>query len=115
MVRCDNFRCEKQWFHYECFNLDEDGDLADVKWWCSEACQLENEPFPSEDIMTDDFVSNYSKIVTWLGLNEAVRHDAIRENDGPAMLKYWSLDMIQFEKYHHPKYKILGHRLLAGV
>ncbi|VDI42252.1 Hypothetical predicted protein [Mytilus galloprovincialis] len=48
------------------------------------------------------------------GLNQMVRHETIRENHGPAMIRFWRQDMLQFHQHHHPKYLILGHRLLTN-
>ncbi|CAG2241473.1 HARBI1 [Mytilus edulis] len=47
------------------------------------------------------------------GLGHMARRDAIRENDGPAIISNWKVDMISFHNHHHPKYFILGHRLVA--
>ncbi|CAG2228936.1 unnamed protein product [Mytilus edulis] len=49
------------------------------------------------------------------GLNQMVRHDTIRQNDGPAMIRFWRQDMLQFHQHHHPKYLIPGHRLLTSI
>jgi hypothetical protein len=38
--------------------------------------------------------------------------DAERENDGPAMISIWRINMIDFFNNNHNKYLILGHRIL---
>ena len=58
---------------------------------------------------------NYITGLMFAGLLDLVRHDAVRENDGLAMMSHWRLDMILFHNNHHPKYVLLGHRLLAGI
>lgn len=45
---------------------------------------------------------------------DAVERDAVREGDGAAMMQHWRLDMLQFNRRRHCKYRILGHRMLAG-
>ena len=37
-----------------------------------------------------------------------VRRDAIRQNNGDAMLS-----LLKFHQHNHPKYRVLAHRLLA--
>lgn len=63
----------------------------------------------------EDGVYNYVTGLMFVGLMDLVRHDAVRENDVQAMMSHWKLDMILFHNNHHPKYVLLGHRLLAGV
>jgi hypothetical protein len=41
--------------------------------------------------------------------------DAERENDGPAMISIWRINMIDFFNNNHNKYLILGHRILSGM
>ena len=59
-------------------------------------------------------MQEYSKCVVWEGLNHLARRDAIREGDGPAMIDFWAIDLIQFMNGNHTKYTILAHQLLAG-
>lgn len=84
--------------------------LTDDVWYCSEVCRHE-----STRSVGIDHKYEYIKSVIWDGLNQMVRHDAIRQNDGPAMISFWRHDMLQFHQHHHPKYLILGHRLLAST
>ena len=75
-------------------------------WYCSEECELGEE--------SDDGVLEYSKGLLWHGLNLIANRDAVREGDGPAMLKFWRLNMSQFWLFNHPKYLFLGHLLLVS-
>jgi hypothetical protein len=63
----------------------------------------------------EDGVLNYITSLLFVGLLDLVRHDAVRENDGAAMMSHWKMDMILFHNNHHPKYVFLGHRLIAGT
>lgn len=38
----------------------------------------------------------------------------IRNGDGPGMIEYWRLDLIEFWQKGHWKYVVLGHNLLTG-
>lgn len=58
---------------------------------------------------------NYITGMMFAGLLDLVRHDAVRENDGIAMMSHCRLGMILFHNSHQPKYVLLGHRLLAGI
>ena len=78
-------------------------------WFCSDGCARK-----SGEIKGLDRVQEYSKSLTWEGLNHLIRKDAIREGDGEAMLDYWSMDLIQFGNRNHPNYMKLAHQLLAG-
>ena len=54
----------------------------------------------------------YTKGLLWQALNLFVRGDAFKENDGPAIVFHWRMDMSYMSKGHN-KYMILGHQLLA--
>jgi hypothetical protein len=41
--------------------------------------------------------------------------DAERENDDPAMISIWRINMIYFFNKNHNKYLILGHIILSGM
>lgn len=60
-----------------------------------------------------DHVLNYSKTLVWRGLLNMTQRDAVREADGCAITSNWSINMLEFWKYNHYKYLILGHRFLA--
>ena len=83
------------------------------KWFCSAECKASK----TKEINTvvEDFKFNYVRAFTCMGLMDLVRRDAVRENDGKAMMSHWRMDMLLFLNNHHPKYSLLGHRLLAGM
>jgi hypothetical protein len=62
----------------------------------------------------EDGVFNYITLL-FMGLLDLVCRDAVRENDGAAMMSHWKMDMILFHNNHHPKYVLLGHRLITGT
>ncbi|XP_076101214.1 uncharacterized protein LOC143071009 [Mytilus galloprovincialis] len=109
MVGCENHQCPSgEWFHLSCVDLDA-LPSEDEKWFCSQSCRS---TITDPDI---DHKFEYVKAVMFEGLGHMARRDAIRENDGPAIISNWKVDMISFHNHHHPKYFILGHRLVAGV
>ncbi|CAC5398328.1 unnamed protein product [Mytilus coruscus] len=57
----------------------------------------------------------YVEGLLWRGLNEIIRHDAIKENDGIRMFRHWKADLPDFYENNHPKYLIYAHRLLINV
>jgi hypothetical protein len=139
MMACDMGQaCPKgEWFHYGCVAVDEDN--IPEQWFCSNSCKgkftvaqsrkrykrrkgqrgkahqsaLVREELESSS-STDDFKERHSRALTWAGLNLLCRRDAVRENDGPDMLRHWRLDLANFMNYNHPKYTILAHRLIAS-
>ena len=60
-----------------------------------------------------DRVLEYSKALTFEGLNHLVRKDAIREGDGQSVIEHWSLDLFQFANNNHPKY--VTHQLFESI
>jgi hypothetical protein len=44
-----------------------------------------------------------------MSFNATTYKDAERENDGPAMISIWRINMIDFFNNNHNKYLILGH------
>ncbi|KAJ8310229.1 hypothetical protein KUTeg_012094 [Tegillarca granosa] len=50
-----------------------------------------------------DLKNDYVKRLLWRGINNITRHDAVKENDGPRMIK------------NHPKYLIYCMRLLLNM
>ena len=62
-----------------------------------------------------DDVLAYMRALLWRGLGHLTRRQSIRENDGPAMIAHWKIDMPMFWENNHYKYLIIGHRLLAGT
>ena len=92
-------------------------------WYCQHACRRlcskkgkskgkSNQQDPPN---ASDFVYNYSRAITWAGLNLLCRRDAVREADGDALMKFWKLDLIHFFRTKHPKYLILAHRLIVSI
>ncbi|XP_070542604.1 uncharacterized protein [Ptychodera flava] len=89
MIECSNAECGYgRWFHLPCVLLNEDTVPETDDWFCTDTCR---------------------------GLNDLVRRDAVRENDGPAMLEHWKIDSLDFWQKNHFKYMILAHRLISGV
>lgn len=35
MIKCDNEKCKKEWFHLKCVGLE---DFPIGKWYCSKEC-----------------------------------------------------------------------------
>nr|XP_022309155.1 uncharacterized protein LOC111114903 [Crassostrea virginica] len=114
MVACDNKNCRLEWFHYKCVGLE---NAPAGKWYCSDACKrtYSKKKSSSKETLKEDGTFNYISSLTYMGLMDLVRQNAVRENDGDAMMSHWKLDLLHFHNYHHPKYVLLGHRLLAGV
>ena len=77
-------------------------------WFCSEECCL------GLDNLDDDNVLQYSREVIWQGLNVAVRHDAVRQGNGLAMMSDWKYDMVSFWVNRHTTYFQIGHQFLAS-
>ena len=75
-------------------------------WFCCDAGALGEED--------DDHVLSHTKALMWEGLGHMARRDAVREGDGPAILAYWRLDMLNFWNKGHYKYAFIGHLLLAS-
>ena len=82
--------------------------IADEDWTCVQ-CNVGDIPGASEDA-----VLQYSRAVMWEGLKDMVACDAIRENDGPAMISLWAMENVSFQDWGHNKYLIIGHRLLSS-
>ncbi|CAC5386074.1 unnamed protein product [Mytilus coruscus] len=66
-------------------------------------------------LTSPDFKYNYSRAITWAGLNLLCRRDAVREADGGVMMSHWKLDLVHFFSTKHQKYVILAHRLLVSI
>lgn len=79
------------------------------KWYCSKGCGEK-----AGRIGKGDGVLNYAKAVVWQGVNHLARRRLIRNGDGPGMVEYWQLDMLEFWKHKNYKYAILAHDLLTG-
>ena len=121
MIFCDNKNCTKgNWFHLECMEMAEE-DVPDDKWYCSEECRFakskrgKSGKRRTTSSSLTDHKRDYALMVMYRGLNQKVRRDAIRENDGELMIRHWKFDMLQFFDKHHPKYFLQGQRLLSAV
>ncbi|XP_077862791.1 uncharacterized protein LOC102803909 [Saccoglossus kowalevskii] len=121
MVECCNGGCGNgDWFHLKCVELTEHTVPADdADWFCSETCSAQKLPRTTASCCcknrNHDHVQTYTCALLWRCLSDLTRRDAIRENDGEAMLDHWTFDMLDFWERNHNKYMILGHRLIAGV
>ena len=120
MIYCFNKNCQfGQWFHLECIGLSED-DIPEVSWFCSDICRNEKASARGKKKKTvvdkfRDLKKEYVETLIWRGLNEMIRRDAIKENDGPRMIRHWKADMPELFENNHPKYFIFAHRLLANI
>ena len=75
-------------------------------WYCSEACELGAE--------NEDGVLRHSKSLLWKGLFFLANDDAIKEGNGPAILRYWRAYLPSFWNLKHTKYVMAAHRLLIS-
>ncbi|XP_070564658.1 uncharacterized protein [Ptychodera flava] len=80
---------------------------------CRDSIAIDNHN--AREARREDHVYNYSCALLWKCLNDRVRKDAVRHNDGPMMVADWRHDTVDFWNKGHPKYLILAHRFLAGV
>ncbi len=121
MVECCNTMCTNgKWFHFKSVNLTEETIPAeDEDWFCSRDCKkhMECAKRQSKQRKTneEDYKQAYSKALLWRGLGHMCRRDAIQENDGPAMVTLWKIDMLDFHGRNHNKYLILAHRLSTDL
>lgn len=92
MIFCCNTKCARgSWFHFECLDIDE-FDADEGNWFCSDECKEEYSRKSKSKFKTSDRFCNirndYSKHLIWRGLNDLDRHDAVKENDGPRMIRH---------------------------
>lgn len=114
-ILCDNRKCNLC-FHFECVDIDETNvPDDDAEWFCSKKCEREVKKKSRKSKSKKDNILEYTKAVLWSGVGSMVRHDAVRENDGERIIRHWKYDMINYFENHHPKYFILGFRLLTAV
>lgn len=85
------------------------------KWWCSDPCKTKKAKKNRKADKKPDYINSHSKALLWRGLNDLVRRDAVRENDGESMVAFWKIDLVEFSQKNHYKYSILAHRLIAGL
>ena len=43
-----------------------------------------------------DMHNEYAKRLLWRGLNDTARHDSVKENDGPRIIRHWRYNMFEF-------------------
>ena len=95
-----------QLFHLMCQGLKR---TPKTQWFCSPECASlhNNRGHTKEDA---DGVRDYHLQLTFEGLSDMARKDAIKENNGPAMLAFWRIDSLNFWNKNH-KHLILAHTL----
>ena len=117
MVYCENEKCVYKWLHIDCIGMDKD-DIPEGDFFCSQQCEKEHKAPSGRSSVAGHFIDyrrEYAFNLIWRGLNDLVRNDAIRENDGPRIIRNWKLDIIELCENHHPKYVIYAARLLLLV
>jgi hypothetical protein len=96
---------------------------TDGKWFCGPECKSasssKKKKIVSKKSVKDtddkDYLQAYCMALLWRGLNDRVRHMAVRFGNGLKVVQYWRHDMVEFFARNHTKYFLLGHRLLAGM
>ena len=121
MIFCENRNCgQGTWFHLDCLEMNED-DVPDDIWYCCNECKKEAAKRKTKRGRRRtvnrllDSKHNYLFLLMWRALNQEIRRNAIRENDGNRIIMHWKFDMLEFIEKHHPKYFLLGQRLLSAV
>jgi hypothetical protein len=93
--------------------------VSDGKWYCSKKCKSTRKTpkrkTPKSSTPKVDHVREYSRALLWRAVSYLSRVESERQNDGPALVRYWKLDMADFWAKGHNKYMILAHRLTAGM
>lgn len=128
MIGCSagNVCLGREWYHMKCVDLSAD-TVPKGEWFCQDGCKTARKKrkgrgkgkSSSAQVDSDSELSdhkyNYTRAITWIGLNLLCRRDAVREADGEAMMTHWRFDLIHFFRSKHPKYLILAHRLIACI
>ena len=123
MIGCTAGECSgPEWYHMACVNITLNS-VSDDDWFCQDLCRQTvkgnrkkgPKTVKASQVDSCDYVYNYSRSLVWCGLNILCRRDAVREEDGEAMISHWKLDLIRFFRRGHPKYVILAHRLIASL
>ncbi len=97
---------------------DETKPTESEDWFCSTECEKEKAATPKKEksqVCDEDSKQAYTKALLWRGLGHMARRDCIRENDGPAIVAFWRIDLPDFRARNHNKYVILSHRLTADL
>ncbi|XP_052767101.1 uncharacterized protein LOC128207930 [Mya arenaria] len=117
MVECSNSDCPNgSSFHASCVGLtDDELPIVGEPWYCTKEC-MEHKKRAKRTIIGDkDLKYAYTQRITWAGLNDLIRRDAILHNDGPMMILYWKADLAHFYANNHRNHLLMGHRLIASV
>ena len=129
MIECENTLClNGKWFHLRCVGLTQQ-DIPVGAWFCCMDCEkghLGKQAASSAKRKVKsvnavprqtpglDSKYEYSRAVVFRGLLQLALRDAIRENDGERMMAHWKFLMPHFYQWGHPKYLILGIKLLLA-
>ncbi|CAG2205041.1 unnamed protein product [Mytilus edulis] len=62
-----------------------------------------------------DYKFNYSCCLLREGLQDWIREDSSKENDGDRLVRMWRFDFLRFSLYNHTKYRLLAFRLQAQL
>ena len=97
MVLCENTHCENGgWFHLDCVGITTE-ELPDGDFFCSKKCEDHAKSTVHKRLPEAcDRRLMYSKALLWRGLNDMIRADAIKENDGSRIIRHWKFDLINF-------------------
>ena len=110
MAKIDYLNDHRSWYPFWChFWSSVIQQISIISSRVTFLCNVGDIPGASEDA-----VLQYSRAVMWEGLKDMVARDAIRENDGPAMISLWAMENVSFQDRGHNKYLIIGHRLLSS-
>ena len=82
---------------FSTFYLFDKGLTRRQKWTCSPQCQ--KIAYPKAD--NTDYILNYTRAITFMGLCERVHHDIIREGDGASLNQDWRVRMVDLYKFNH--------------
>ncbi|KAL3876530.1 hypothetical protein ACJMK2_034371 [Sinanodonta woodiana] len=85
----------------------EEDVLPEGEWFCSEECRMVHE-------LSLSWRKKITRLI-WRGLNDKALLDAVKENDGPRMPRYWKFDLFEFYERNHLKYLIYDLRLFAKI
>ncbi|WAR31109.1 YNG1-like protein [Mya arenaria] len=93
MVECSYSLCANGlWFHASC---------VDESWYCSNECKGSDKM--KKSTTENDLKYRYTQGLVWAGINDLIRRDAVRHNDGHMMVLYWKADLVNFFTKNHPK------------
>ncbi|WAR21144.1 hypothetical protein MAR_015118, partial [Mya arenaria] len=78
----------------------EAGFVRRHSWYCSKECKGSDK---MKNSTTDnDLKYRYTQGFVWAGVNDLIRRDAVRHNDGHMMVLYWKADLVKFFSNNHP-------------